>query len=354
MARMLRLPAKVSKKVLLFAAASLLMGAGLFAYRPASAALIDPRSLKISNPAASATNVTYQFEVGVISAGTLGSVRIQFCNNTSLIGDPCTPPAGFDASAAVLAAETGETGFSIHSSSTAYETILTRTPAGANTGLATFTLEGMTNPSNLETVFVRVLTYASDDATGPYTDAGGLAFATNADVNFSAEVPPFLLFCAGVSIDGFNCATAEGDLIDFGTFEPAITSAGVSQMLAATNADGGYGIRVSGTTLASGNNIIEPMTGQFSNTGNSQFGMNLKANVQPNVGRDVEGPGTGQPTAGYDLANRYRFASGEVVATSNNPDDWRKYTVSYVVNVPEGQPGGVYAATMTYICLANF
>lgn len=356
MTRILVRLARSSKSIGLFLLASLFIAAGLLAIRQpeASAAQVDPRSLRISDPTAGAAGITYRFEVGIATPGVLGSIRFQFCENTSLVDDACNAPFGFDALNADLTAQTGETGFSIHPMSGANEIILTRPPTISLGATSTYTFTDVRNPAAVGTTFVRVYTHANDDGTGSYIDAGGLAFATNGDVSVSAEVPPFLLFCAGVVINNFDCSSASGDLINFGQLGSDHTAAGVSQMLAATNADGGYGIRVSGTTMTAGNNVITPMQNQFPNVGSSQFGLNLRANFLPNVGRDVEGIGAGQPTAAYNIPNRYRFANGEVLAVATAPDDFRKYTISYIVNVPKDQPGGIYAATMTYICLANF
>ena len=343
------------KQIIVLVIASLLIGAGLLlSLRGINAAALDPRSIQLDNSAVSATNVTYRLDFSVATPGTLGSLEVQFCSNTSLIDDICDPPAGFDLSSANLVDQSGETGFSIHPLSTVNELILTRTPGAASAGQVAYTLDGVTNPSELGTTFMRIMTYPSDDASGAATDAGGLAFATNKALNLSVEVPPYLTFCLGESIAGFNCATAEGNFIDFGLLTPDRTGAGNTQMLVATNGASGYGIRLGGPTLTSGNNEIPPLSGQTSQQGVSQFGLNARANVVPSVGADVQGPGSGQPTVGYNNPDHYRFGSGEVIATSTQPEDFRKYTVSYIVNVSKDQPSGIYATTMTYICLANF
>jgi hypothetical protein len=36
------------------------------------------------------------------------------------------------------------------------------------------------------------------------------------------------------------------------------------------------------------------------------------------------------------------------------PDDVRKYTATYIANVPNNQAAGIYVSTITYVCLANF
>jgi hypothetical protein len=342
------------KLILLCGVAALFTVVGLLHYQVVSAALVKPRSVKLDNPAINATNVIYEVELGVTTPGTLGSVKVLFCSNTSILIDPCDPPNGLDVGNAVLDNESGISGFSVHASSTANQLVLSRTPAFTSIATGRYTFSGITNPADVGTIFVRIFTYPTNDASGGYNDGGGLAFTTNDDVNLSAEVPPYLLFCTGVRIAGFNCASSEGDFIDFGGLSPIRTSAGNSQMVAATNGAGGYSIRVSGSDFASGSNVIAPMVNEPSVIGRSQFGMNLRANLRPETGNDAIGPGAGQIEPAYNVPDRYRFSSGEVVASSPIVDDYRKYTASYVVNVPKDQPGGVYAATMTYICLANF
>ncbi len=140
-----------------------------------------------------------------------------------------------------------------------------------------------------------------------------------------------------------------------GEFSSVHPNSGQSQLVTATNAQSGYNISVSGTTLESGNNIIPPMkTAGVPQPGVSQFGINLRANANPSVGANPSGPGHGAPTANYDQPNVYHYADGDVIVTSNFADDYRKYTVSYLVDVSHAQPAGVYASTFTYTALANF
>jgi hypothetical protein len=125
-------------------------------------------------------------------------------------------------------------------------------------------------------------------------------------------------------------------------------------MVAATNAEGGYNLRVIGGTMASGNNVLPAMNGAPSQQGVSQFGINLRANTNPIIGQEVTGPGSAGIAAGYNQQNQFRYQSGDVLVSTADPDNFRKFTVSYIVNVASGQPGGVYATTLTYICLGNF
>lgn len=312
------------------------------------------RTLTLSDSSASATNVTYKINVDLATAGTLGSIEFQFCSNDSFVGDPCTAPAGMDALSAHLASQSGATGFSIAGNSTSNDIIIGRTPAAAVAGTVAYEFSNITNPAAAGSYYVRIITYASSDGSGAATDSGGLAFALNTAVTVSAQVPPYVLFCVATAITNFDCSTASGDYIDLGTFGADHTNDANTELVAASNAQNGYSIYVSGTTLTSGNNVLPAMTGGTSQIGTSQFGLNLAANTTPQVGQTAQGPGLGAPTANYSQTNHYRFTSNDVIATAATADDYRKYTVSYVVNVSHAQAPGVYANTLTYICLANF
>jgi hypothetical protein len=141
-------------------------------------------------------------------------------------------------------------------------------------------------------------------------------------------------------------------------------------MAASTNATNGYSITVNGPTLTSGSNTIKAMTTAAQGShGSSQFGMNLVANTtltsDPAVGAGLD-PGSddpndlrANPATGYDTADTFKYASGDVVARSDvsgtpGPSNSQIYTASYIVNVSGSQPAGTYATTLTYVCTATF
>lgn len=260
-----------------------------------------------------------------------------------------------DVSQANLVDQTGPGGFSISNASTANVLVFTRSPAFTPVTNVSFHLDNIVNPSNAGSYFVRVLTYASNDGSGSASDYGGIAFAITNLIAVTAEVPPYLAFCTGITISGLNCANAAGDYIDFGELSPKKTSHGSSQMLVATNAEQGYSITAGGTTLTSGNNTIPPLfTGDISRPGVGQFGFNLTANTTPAVGSNPIGPGVSFPKPEYNQQNVFRFVNGETIVSNTVPEDVRQYTSSYIVNVPVNQAAGVYVTTVTYVCLANF
>jgi hypothetical protein len=334
---------------------SFCIGMGPFQFVPAQAAELTPRSLTLSGAYSATSNVTYRVTFGIPVTTMVGSVRLQLCSNTSLVDDSCIAPFGLDAINVNLDSQSGVSGFSYSpSDSTVNEIVLTRPPALQSNTMAQFTFTNIRNPSNAGSYYARIFTYASSNGTGPYTDAGGLAFVILPSLSVSTEVPPYLRFCLGESITNFDCTTTTEPFADLGNLTPTTTGAAQSQMVVATNAGNGYSMWVLGDSMTSGNNVITPMPGGAALKGTAQFGLNLRANANPPIGQDPLGPGSGGVAAGYNQPNLFRFNSGDTLASSPNPDDNRKYTVSYIVNVPATQPGGVYSTTLTYVCLANF
>lgn len=333
-----------------------IVGVGLFSVQRAESASMGQRSLMLSNSIDGMTNVMYDLLFTTSTAGTLGSVKIEFCSNSSLIDDVCVAPNGLDVSNAQLASVSGVGDFVIAPAGTTANTItLTRSPDAVSPAQIDASFTDIANPSDAGSYFVKITTYASDDASGSYIDNGGIAFSINPALSVSTEVPPFLIFCLGNSIPANDCSSAQGNYVNVGDMGPTYTSSGQTELLTATNAGNGYGISVLGATMTSGNNEISViLPGGQSVAGISQFGINLRSNTNPDVGQSPSGPGHGTPTLGYNMINRYRFISGDVIASSPTADDYRRYTVSYIINVSANQPPGVYTSTFTYICLANF
>lgn len=317
-------------------------------------AYLGGRNLLLTNYNTSA-NAGYKLGFNYITNGNVGSIKLEFCANDPIIGNSCTAPNGFDASAVQITGQTGTTGFSISGASNANNIILTRNIAAVNVGAATYSLGNIKNPTQSGTYYLRVQTFAANDATGNSSDYGGIAYSILNDMTVTATVPPYLIFCTGVTINNLDCANATGNIVDFGELSTATARKGSSQMLIASNAELGYSVTVNGTTLTSGNNEIPALAvNDISRPGTSQFGLNLRANAAPAVGSEVTGPGTAQPSANYAQANFFRFVSGETIVSTPGTNDVRLFTMSYIANINGAQPSGIYVSTLTYICLANF
>lgn len=318
------------------------------------AAELESRTLELSDSTPGKTGVTYSASFQIATVATLGSVEFEFCSNSTFPTDVCVAPTGLDASHAVFEQESGISGFAI-SSENANEIVISRPPAPMTAVPANVIFSNITNPSSGGSYYLRVLTFPTNDASGPYTDNGGMAFSINVPIDIHVQVPPYLYFCTGNTISGTDCTTASGDFVELGQFLPTRTSSGQSQMVVATNAQTGYSITATGNTLTSGNNTIPPLSVDSpSQIGISQFGINLRANTNPTIGEDPSGPGSGAPTINYNQPNLYRYVNGDVIATNTTVEDGRKYTVSYVTDISNSQPAGIYAGTFTYVAMGNF
>lgn len=288
----------------------------------------------------------------------VGSVTFEFCSNSPIIGDPCTAPNGLDLSSVSLSSQSGTTGFTLNGAvSTANMLVISRTPAvpAGAAASSTYVFTNVQNPSTVGSYYVRIQTYSTSNASGFAVEDGGVVFALTEPISINTEVPPYLLFCAAVTITGTDCDSATSFFIDFGEFSKTSAKAASSEMVGATNAPYGYGIFLAGTTLTSGNNLIPPLLTQTTSApGTSQFGLNLTANSNPAIGAGPSGPGTAPVTSQYATPNQFRFVAGDAVVSTPTTSDVRKFTVSYLTNVATTQPGGVYATTVSYIALANF
>lgn len=318
------------------------------------AAVLTQRRIAVGTPIASATT-THTFSFNLTTPGTLGSIQLQYCDNDPFIATPCTAPPGLDLTGAVLSSQTGEIGFSIHASSTANNLILTRAPAASVTGPVEYVFTNVVNPSTPNnSTYIRITTYATNDASGPRTDQGGAVFATAGSFGTAAYVPPFLLFCVAVTISG-NCSNYSGDSVSFGQLSPSQESAVTTQSAAATNDPTGYIIYSLGTTLTSGNNTIPASpTPSPSVAGFSRFGINLRSNNNPSMGQDITGVGSGAVLADYNTPDLFMFESGAPIAEATQATDYNVYTTTYVANVAFDQKPGVYVTTITYMAVAQF
>lgn len=350
----LHFPSRQNKYLRPFTAGLVLIGLILAVTLPASGAMLGPRSMTMSSSVIS-SQATYKLAFDLSTAGTLGSILIQFCTNTPEVNDPCVAPVGQSVANVTLTDQSGAVGFAIAAGTNANTIVLSRAALPSAVGQVSYTFAGAVNPSANGTYFTRIQTFASTNATGAASDYGSIAFSVNNRLSISADVDPFLIFCAALTIPQLNCSNTVGDFIDFGELSTQRPAVGTSQVFTATNAKDGYNVTVAGTTLTSGNNIISQIVNRdVSRPGTAQFGMNLRANSSPSSGQEANGPGVGAPTTNYNLANFYQFNNADIVIAADKPDDARRYTISYIVNVPNSQASGVYVSTITYIALGSF
>ena len=120
-------------------------------------------------------------------------------------------------------------------------------------------------PDTNKTFFVRITTYATNNATGSANDLGTVAASTAEPIILSGVMPESLVFCTGATVSTTSgvpdCLTATSQVSSVLTssFHRQTPAAATSQMAASTNAGFGYTITVNGPTLTSGSNTIAGM-----------------------------------------------------------------------------------------------
>lgn len=120
----------------------------------------------------------------------------------------------------------------------------------------------------------------------------------------------------------------------------------------------GYVVQLSGGTMKNGNHSLDAMaTTNTSQPGTEQFGVNLVANTSPvSFGANLNngGFGYGQIMPNYSQANRFRYVEGEAIAQAPKSSGVTNYTISYVVNVADLTPGGVYATNQSVVVTGTY
>lgn len=325
----------------------------ILTYTPVSAAQLTGRSVAVGSSQPSA-QTSHAFTFSYVSLDHVGSIKFEYCTNSPFFDDTCDAPAGMSLAAASLSEQSGEVGFSVVVAN-ANELVIARAPAAPTPGSSHYVLDGVVNPSTpRQTVYVRVSTHGDGLAADPRIDEGAILFSTTGAFTTQGFVPPYLTFCVGVTV-ALDCSTATGNAMNLGELSTASASVATSQFSGATNDESGYTTYVHGTTMTAGNQII-PALGlpSPSSPGTSQYGINLVANTVPSVGGNPSGPGSATPLPGYSTQNLFKYVSGEAIAATNLPTEFRVFTVSYIVNVSGAQPVGRYATTMTFTAVASF
>lgn len=94
--------------------------------------------------------------------------------------------------------------------------------------------------------------------------------------------------------------------------------------------------------------------------GTEQFGMNLVANTNPTSfgAGPVQVPSSkfssGQVEPNYDTPNEYEYVPGSAIAYSNGSSGETDYTISYIYNISNLTPGGLYSFNDVLVATATF
>lgn len=332
---------------------------------------ITDRSIAMSSAQPGQTSVSYLVSFKPATTGTVGSIAVDFCGNTPIIGDTCynnnnttpvapTPGTHTPAFPTPAATVTGganignlTTGTWVAATTNSGRTFtLTNTDSGSPMTFTAgvpyyFTITGVTNPTDVDdntagaqmgTFYSRILTFPNADTsdyadgytatnlgTNIPTDAGGVALSTASSITITAKVQERIMFCVYTTGTGNNCTLKSGNAVKLGDANGVLDPAGAyldksAKYTVSTNAASGVNIRVRGTTLKSGVPDITPnATPATSVPGTEQFGLCTYESAAVSAGQLTPDPvydgttpgacaGTSQPNNAYANDNGATFA----------------------------------------------
>lgn len=350
----------------------------------AMAATVTERSIALSSAAKDASDVTY--DVSFKPTTTAGAVVVDFCSESPLIGQACTAPASFDATAATTATP----GYTLTVKDS--NTIVVTGTLTADTA-ATFAVDHLHNPSVTGPMYVRLATYTDATAAADYTstdpdvaadhiDDGGVALSITDSVAVTGAVLESLTFCVSKSTIDANCTNTDSPVLKLGkttgsviALTPDEVSTGVINTQISTNAASGAIVSLKSNALGCGGLLrrgaapgtcnIEPALASGIAAGEAKFGvMTATATNTPST----DATGTFQPVAlsGYnnstyamnfttnDTAGVTSTYGDKFLDTDGAPANNKNMALTFGASISNDTPAGLYSADLSMIATGKF
>ena len=365
-----------SRQVGLFAVAGALLLA-LILPSIVSAAQLTERSIELSSATVSATGVTYK--VNFTPTTDAGAVLVDFCQNSPLIGEACSIPAGFSFT----------TGGSVgRLASTTNTAIITQAMTAEEE--TSVTISGVTNPSTVGPLYARMITYedAADAATyvtgeasnANRIDEGGAALRITNNIGVSGAVLESMSFCVsgGVIADGCT-GTITAPTLKLGqqvgsafALVPGVVSEGSIYTQISTNALNGAVVSLKSSTTGCGGLVragdancdIAPAlaSGIEENSASAKFGVKTT-----DATNGTNGSGTYRPFLGSVYSNT-AFAldfldvtrgvtspyGSPFLDTAGAPVNNKNMQLTFGATVTNQTPAGLYSADLSLIATGKF
>jgi hypothetical protein len=144
----------------------------------------------------------------------------------------------------------------------------------------------------------------------------------------------------------------------FDSFSATVGATSTASFSVSNYTSWGYVVQIFGSPPSYGSHSIAPLTTASSpQTGVEQFGINLVANTQPkSFGTNPDNGqfGFGVVDPNYSTANKFRYVSGDTIASAPKSSGLTSYTISYLVNVSSVTPGGQYTSNQTIVVTGSY
>lgn len=350
----------------------------------ASAAQVTQRSIGLSSSSAAATGVTYN--VSFTSVGAAVAFVVDFCSNTPLIGEACTPAAGFS----TAAVDTDTAGFAAAPLLSNRAVLVTGTVG--TTANISVELEGITNPSAAGPLFARIITYSDADSAALYTatdlgddtvDDGSVAVSITDTIGVSGAVLETLVFCASSETIAKDCDVEEDSAptLQLGELSGSVValsanavSTGDVYTQISTNAVNGAVVSLKSSAVGCGGLLragapgacnILPAQQLGILAGNARFGVIASA-ATDSAGADATGAyipvsGSGYNGSTYalnfdeDEETGVTSTYGDPFLTTNNaPANNKNVTLTFGASISNDTPAGLYSTDISLIATGRY
>ncbi len=192
--------------------------------------------------------------------------------------------------------------------------------------------------------------YCSKQAAGEIAAGNTASNAFKAQAGFNTDRSPYIAF------------SVAGTSTDLGTLSTLATAHTTATFAVKTYLASGYVVMLaSDPPTNNGGHQLNPLTSATtSSIGNEQFGVNLVANTSPATfgNPPVQVPDNtfsfGTVASGYGTTNNYKYNKGDTIASSTTSSGETDYTMSFIYNIGNVTPDGLYTyngvlvATSTY------
>lgn len=350
----------------------------------AGAAQLTQRSIALSSSSADADNVTYK--INFTSDGAAQAFIVDFCSNSPVIGQACTAPTGFSASAA----DSPTVGFTDVTALDA-NTIMVEGTIGA-TSTIDVDVTGINNPTASGVLYARIVTYnlatnaddyASDNLGTGVVDEGGAAISITDTIGVSGAVLESLAFCvSGEAIDK-DCDVSGNDAPVIALGETvgdtvALVSTEVSEgtiyTQISTNAVGGAVVRLKSSAAGCGGLIRSSDTGACDIipalttgivAGEAKFGVKT-ANATDSAGADAVGDFQPVTGSGYNNSTyALNYVDGDATGvtstfgdpfldTNDAPANNKNVALTFGASISNSTPAGLYSVDLSLIATGKF
>lgn len=346
-----------------------------------AASQLTERSFTLSSSSAAATNVSY--EVTFTSVGSAGAFVVDFCSNTPVIGQPCTPPTGLSV-ASVSSATAGFTDVADLDTNTLRVT--GTVPAATEITVA---LDGINNPTSAGVMYARIVTYDTPTNANSYTsiglgsgsvDDGGAALSITDSIGVSGAVLETMTFCVSGDIISADCSGTQAPVITLGETTGDITalsssavSTGTIYTQISTNAARGAVISLKSGAIGCGGlirssdtsacDIVAAGTNDIT-AGQARFG--VKAAAASDTGTDPNGILQTVTGSGYnDTSFTLNYVIGDALGitstfgdpfldTDGAPANNKNMALTFGASISNSTPAGLYSADLSLIASGKF